>query len=173
MMEIYQQHAQLDIAKYVPAKYCLCGTRFFRKPGCVFHYLFRTHLLSCGEQWWHISVSDTSHFKAAKQNQSSMNIDESFREMCNLKFVKYADGFAVLFGCCNVHQFSWIPVTHLPLPFRVASLELGQSYMTAPVQVNSSPSEQNGHRFADDIFRCIFANEKFYILIRISLKFVH
>ena len=34
---------------------------------------------------------------------------------------------------------------------------------------------QNGGHFADDrnIFRCIFMNEKFCILIRISLKIVH
>ena len=31
---------------------------------------------------------------------------------------------------------------------------------------------QNGHHFPDDIFRCIFLNEKFCILIKISLKFV-
>ena len=37
---------------------------------------------------------------------------------------------------------------------------------------NSSPPEQNGCHFADDIFRCIFLNETFYILIKISLKFV-
>ena len=38
--------------------------------------------------------------------------------------------------------------------------------------VNSSPPGLNGRRFADDIFRCIFVNEKFHILIKISLKFV-
>ena len=38
--------------------------------------------------------------------------------------------------------------------------------------VNSSPPGQNGRHFADDIFRCIFVNEKFCILIKISLKFV-
>ena len=38
---------------------------------------------------------------------------------------------------------------------------------------NSSPSVQNGRHFADDIFKCIFMNEKFCILIQISLKFVH
>ena len=38
--------------------------------------------------------------------------------------------------------------------------------------INSSLPGQNGHHFADDIFRCIFVNEKFCILIRISLKFV-
>ena len=31
---------------------------------------------------------------------------------------------------------------------------------------------QNGHNFADDIFMCIFVDEKFCILIKISLKFV-
>ena len=37
---------------------------------------------------------------------------------------------------------------------------------------NSSPPEQNGRRFTDSIFRCIFVNEKFCISIKISLKFV-
>ena len=36
--------------------------------------------------------------------------------------------------------------------------------------INSSPPGQNGHRFADNVFRCIFFNEKFCILIKISLK---
>ena len=37
----------------------------------------------------------------------------------------------------------------------------------------SSPPGQNGRHFADDIFRCIFMNEKLHILIEISLKFTH
>ena len=37
---------------------------------------------------------------------------------------------------------------------------------------NSSPPGQNGHHFADDIFICIFVNEKFCILIKIPLNFV-
>ena len=40
------------------------------------------------------------------------------------------------------------------------------------MSVNSSPPQQNGHHFADDIFSCIFVNEKNCILIKISLKFV-
>ena len=35
-----------------------------------------------------------------------------------------------------------------------------------------SLSGQNGCHFADDIFRIIYLNEKFCILIKISLKFV-
>ena len=38
--------------------------------------------------------------------------------------------------------------------------------------INSSPPGQNGHHLADNIFRCIFVNQKFAILITISLKFV-
>ena len=38
--------------------------------------------------------------------------------------------------------------------------------------INSSPPGQNGRYFADDIFSCIFVNERFGILITISLKFI-
>ena len=38
--------------------------------------------------------------------------------------------------------------------------------------INSSPPGENGRHFAGDIFRCIFVNETFCILIKISLKFV-
>ena len=37
-------------------------------------------------------------------------------------------------------------------------------------QVNSSSPGQNGRLFTDDSFKCIFLNEKFRILIEISLK---
>ena len=37
---------------------------------------------------------------------------------------------------------------------------------------NSSPPWQNGRHTTDKIFRCIFLNEKFCIMIKISLKFV-
>ena len=37
---------------------------------------------------------------------------------------------------------------------------------------NSSPPGHIGCHFADDIFRCIFVNEKFCILIKNSLKFI-
>ena len=38
--------------------------------------------------------------------------------------------------------------------------------------VHSYPPGQNGRYSADDIFRCIFVNENFCILIKISLKYV-
>ena len=38
--------------------------------------------------------------------------------------------------------------------------------------VNTLRQRQNGHHFADDIFKCIFLNENLWILIKISLKFV-
>ena len=35
-----------------------------------------------------------------------------------------------------------------------------------------SPWTINGHHFANDIFKCIFVNEKFCVLVKISLTFV-
>ena len=40
------------------------------------------------------------------------------------------------------------------------------------VWANSTPLGQNGCHFTDNIFRCIFVNEKICILSKISLKFV-
>ena len=40
------------------------------------------------------------------------------------------------------------------------------------LEINSSLPGQNGHHLADNIFKWIFMNEKFCILIRISLKFI-
>ena len=39
-------------------------------------------------------------------------------------------------------------------------------------RVNSSPPGKNGRDFADGIFRCIFVNKKFGLLIKISRNFV-
>ena len=38
--------------------------------------------------------------------------------------------------------------------------------------INTLRPRQNGRHFPDDNFRCIFVNENFYILIKLSLKFV-
>ena len=37
---------------------------------------------------------------------------------------------------------------------------------------NTLRPRQNGRRFADDVFKCIFLNENAWILLKISLKFV-
>ena len=44
------------------------------------------------------------------------------------------------------------------------------NFMETGNSLNSSPPGQNGRHFADGIFRCIFVNEKFCILIKSSLK---
>ena len=41
-----------------------------------------------------------------------------------------------------------------------------------PFLINTLRSRQNGHHFADDIFKCIFLNENVWIMIKISLTFV-
>ena len=45
-------------------------------------------------------------------------------------------------------------------------------FFVCGAQLNTLRPRQNGHQIPDNIFRCIFLNEKFYILIKISLKFV-
>ena len=47
-----------------------------------------------------------------------------------------------------------------------------QHYTGIQAEVNSSPPQQNGRHFLDNIAKCIFINEKFCILIWISLEFV-
>ena len=48
----------------------------------------------------------------------------------------------------------------------------GYSPLTTSICLNSSPLGQNGRHFADESFRWVFMNEKFCILIRISLKVI-
>ena len=55
----------------------------------------------------------------------------------------------------------------LPIHWKMCILYGGQIVRA----LYSSPPGQNGHHFTGDIFR-FFVNEKFYILIKISLKFV-
>ena len=40
------------------------------------------------------------------------------------------------------------------------------------ISINTLRPRQNGRRFADDIFKCIFLNENEWISLKISLKFV-
>ena len=54
------------------------------------------------------------------------------------------------------------------IPPRAISMVIIKLFITE----NPSPSGQNGHHFADGIFKCIFINERFCISIQISLKFV-
>ena len=55
---------------------------------------------------------------------------------------------------------------------RVVKLSHGEKKKQAQCFFNSSSPGQNGRYFADDIFKRIFVNENFSILIKISLKFV-
>ena len=49
---------------------------------------------------------------------------------------------------------------------------LSELHETTTDYVTSFPPGQNGRHFADNSFKHIFMNQKFFILIRISLKFI-
>ena len=61
---------------------------------------------------------------------------------------------------------------HLPWGWEMVIKIDDRKMMGMSSKFNSSPSGQNGHHFADDIFSCIFGIENFHIWIKISLKFV-
>ena len=64
------------------------------------------------------------------------------------------------------HEWHFYP----EVSFRYDKIWSVMSFINPPV--NSFPPWQNGRHFTDNLFRCIFVNEKFCILIQISLKFV-
>ena len=75
----------------------------------------------------------------------------------------------------QMHCLNWGPIV-LTLSDAVASLLTNGNatfWWKLPYHlVYSSPPGENGRYFANNIFKCIFMNEKFCILIKILLKFV-
>ena len=71
----------------------------------------------------------------------------------------------------NFFGFKWFIYIHIYM-YTYKLMNLLSSRCWGGADINSSPLGQNGPHFADDIFRCIFVNENFCILIKISLKFV-
>ena len=61
--------------------------------------------------------------------------------------------------------------THL-LYFTKLSGKSQDFYFLVGIHLNSSPAGQIGQHFTGVIFKCISIEEKFFILIQISLKFV-
>ena len=63
---------------------------------------------------------------------------------------------------------------HYEIPSIMAVITTRSSELKPSLHIamHSSTPRQNGGLFADDVFRWIFMNEKFCILIKISLKFV-
>ena len=66
----------------------------------------------------------------------------------------------------SIYQHHLLCPTGLPDVTRLEVSKLGSS------QHPIKPSEQSGLHFTDNIFKHIFLNENFRILIKISLKFV-
>ena len=94
-------------------------------------------------------------------------LDWSFSEICSHRCYWQLDSIGSFNGLAPNRQQSIIGGNVHPRPTMLYRINrLGW--------VNSSFPRQNGSHLhlADNIFRCIFVNEKFCILIKISLKFV-
>ena len=75
--------------------------------------------------------------------------------------------------CCQGTNWQSIRITLNDDNFMQFVVNLVNGSLDGRQTFNSSSLWQNGRHFAEDIFRCIFVNGKFCILIRISLKFGH
>ena len=73
----------------------------------------------------------------------------------------------------NVPQDVWLTTSHNHTVFLLSLLYLTVPYCQLYLTLfNTLRPRQNGHRFPDDTFKCIFLNENVRISIKISLKFV-
>ena len=78
----------------------------------------------------------------------------------------------IFWTCCDGtnshHHSNFHQLVHIGNKSALISICSGNG--SSPV--NSSPLNENGCKFADNIFKCIFMNKKFCISIQISMKFV-
>ena len=100
----------LVLVWYIECQYFLMvtGTWNFRKPGCGLPYLFRPKLVSCGEQWWHISVSNATHSGQQNKTNAGWILTKVFVKICaiwnlwNIQTVVLCS-----FGNVNSRGFMW------------------------------------------------------------------
>ena len=88
------------------------------------------------------------------------------RELC---FKSISDSFTLLLWLCGKKN-----LLHWMYHLRTSFVASSQWLLTDLNLLWGDHTDEhvNGSLFPDDIFRCIFMNEKFCILVRISLKFV-
>ena len=123
--------------------------------------------------YWTALQQPTNHIvQTAFSNALSLEwkllcLDLSFSEICSHRCYWQLDSIGSFNGLAPNRQQSIIGGNVHPRPTMLYRINrLGW--------VNSSSPRQNGSHLhlADNIFRCIFVNKKFCILIKISLKFV-
>ena len=94
--------------------------------------------------------------------------------MCTpISWIQVADTFQNNMWCSPLTGLIWDKQTPKGRVKIYSGGYLSTHDMMGLLYINSSPHPQNGRHFADDIFKCIFLNEKFCIFIRILLKYVH
>ena len=90
-------------------------------------------------------------------------------------FIAYS-GVAYIRGLMvsNTQQFDIQHNTDMITSYNTYHININNTKLFNKINqtINSSLPRQNDHHFTDGIFKCIFMNEKFCILIWISLKFI-
>ena len=91
-------------------------------------------------------------------------VNKAWLEMTPLNYSNFLAGILHVITICDSLSETW--------PRHGAKTANSISRIQGCMGFNRMTPEQNGRCFADDIFKCIFLNEKFCISVRISLKFV-
>ena len=91
--------------------------------------------------------------------------DALFNSLCMLSSKETPTSLMALCDVMGIQCLQWILLTKYQW--------WGKCFHVMTLQcLTHLPMDINDHLFADYIFRCIFMNEKFRILIKISMKFV-
>ena len=125
---------------------------------------------------WYISISEQRYMMVCIHNDG-YKLTTEFTAMIlhNVDWNIQNDSWFLHSQFCRQSQGSRCLTSYSHIDWRIwhgndKAIEVSVLVLTIPG--NSSPPGQNGCHFADGIFRCIFVNEKFCTLIKISLKFV-
>ena len=116
--------------------------------------------LKCRPSWFGLVVLNLELIYSYVQRYNQLSTDK-----CPLRLLGPDD--TIVFSLCKTEYrvYPWF--------LESKSFSYCRYYCTGDTAAfRSSPPGQNGCHFADDVFRCIFMNVQFCILIKISLMFV-
>ena len=130
-------------------------------------YIVTSSLIGCTHTQndpWRVHVMDFFHIHDILHGSLTGSVATLWLSQCQSSYSEVYVGKIVR----NIKKTGCKPCFN----FQAIFYQHWSHLLTPCALINPSPPGQNGHHFAEDIFRCIFVNEKFYILIKISLKFV-
>ena len=147
---------------------------------CAFHHVGHADH-GCGDGWWYVMLtcihSTRPHSRLSSEWQllfPDTHSSNSFTtEIHSLDTLLTIEWNSWVF-CMGANSYSFLLLIYHIFNLKTLlfwSCLICSSLWLFCLYVNLSPSGQNGHHFADDIFKWIFFNGTVWISIQISLKY--